>query len=292
MHKGQPSKKQKIIYILGSGRSGTSLLEILLGNHPEIFNCGELNRFPSRNGYPPLKVPNSSDYNFWMKIREKAVSGFDLYNQQKLHKKFEYHVGLVKRLFGIFDRVEYQQYRKFVSTIFEELFKQTDQPIITDSSKYPGRALNLSEFSDFEVKYIYIKRNPMAVVRSFAKKDLEQPSKGWIKANVYYFVVNLLCQIVYRRVQKKHITVKVKYEDLVRDPVDTIGYIEKELGISFHLLKTKIKAENELNVGNLFDGNRIRLKESIKLKTKPVSPTSLTLIDRITKIINLPLYHH
>ena len=41
-----------IIYIIGSGRSGTTLLDILLGNGNNIFSAGELNRFTKRNGIP------------------------------------------------------------------------------------------------------------------------------------------------------------------------------------------------------------------------------------------------
>ena len=51
--KKQHNRMQKIVYIMGAGRSGTTLLDIMLGNNPGIFSAGELNRFPVRDGIPP-----------------------------------------------------------------------------------------------------------------------------------------------------------------------------------------------------------------------------------------------
>ena len=39
---------------MGAGRSGTTLLDILLGNGDGFVSCGELNRFPRHQGHPPL----------------------------------------------------------------------------------------------------------------------------------------------------------------------------------------------------------------------------------------------
>jgi len=281
---------KRIIYILGSGRSGTSLLEIMLGNNSRIFNCGELNRFPARNGYPPVKSPDSTDYKFWLKIREKVVENFDLKHQAHLHKKFEYHFGLIKRFFGLFDPSEYRLYQDFIAKIFNEVYQSTGCPIITDSSKYPSRALSLSETLTFDVSYIYIKRNPVSVVRSFAKKDIEQPSKNWLMANAYYFIVNFLCSIVYRKLAKRHKTMIIKYEELIQNPLQTLMDIEKILDLSFDLLKDKIKNNEEIKVGNLFDGNRIRLKPTILLQSKGSSENK-KLWDLITLLVNYPVYH-
>jgi len=37
--------KKKVLFIVGSGRSGSTLLSFILGSHPECFNLGELDKF-------------------------------------------------------------------------------------------------------------------------------------------------------------------------------------------------------------------------------------------------------
>ena len=44
--------QKKIIFIMGAGRSGTTILDIALGNADGVFSCGELNRYPVRKGIP------------------------------------------------------------------------------------------------------------------------------------------------------------------------------------------------------------------------------------------------
>jgi len=40
--------RPKILYIVGAGRSGSTILDIALGNSPEICSSGELVRLPER----------------------------------------------------------------------------------------------------------------------------------------------------------------------------------------------------------------------------------------------------
>ena len=42
----------KVIYILGAGRSGSTLLDIILGNNGGVLSCGELRKFEELSGRP------------------------------------------------------------------------------------------------------------------------------------------------------------------------------------------------------------------------------------------------
>ena len=50
---------------MGSARSGTTLLDIVLGNAENIFSSGELNRFTRRNGRPPQREDEDPTFIFW-----------------------------------------------------------------------------------------------------------------------------------------------------------------------------------------------------------------------------------
>lgn len=258
-------KKKQVLYIMGAGRSGTTLLDIVLGNQKELFSCGEINRFPIRKGIPPL-LENKSRIEFWRKIKEELVNNFKIQDFNyliKLLDNFEYHFGYIKSLFYK-SKTEYADYTKYLSDFFQIVFDNIDQDIIIDSSKYPGRLFQLSKLS-YNLKIIYLIREPSAVLKSFEKEKIEQPSKHWTFAIIYYFLVNLLCQMTLFFLNKDIKIIKIKYEEFIDKPTLTIRNIADTLELDLNNLIHKLEKNEKLIVGNLFDGNRIRLQEEIQI---------------------------
>jgi hypothetical protein len=279
-----------LIYIIGAGRSGTTLLDIMLGNSHDAINLGEINRFFLRDGFPP-KRENASDVSaYWSSFKHL----FDLNNQKDysylndLFKKHEYHTSLYKSV----TRSSDIEYIKLLKLQYDALHKKTDESILIESSKYPVRALNLSNYLDkekFDIKYIYLKKDPVSVVSSFQKKNLEQPSKGFFNANIYYLVVNTICRISMIFLKKRgHKVAEITYEDLTRNIANTIHEIEKDLDLDLTLLKNKICKGEKLKTGFLFDGNRIRLQESITLRQPKKNVKNIKFY--LTRIINYIIY--
>jgi len=286
-------EKKTIVYIIGAGRSGTTLLDILLGNGSGYTSLGEINRFPKRDGIPPKTSNESDKYNYWLNIRDTVMAEnnqIKLSYIHKLHKKFEYHTGyLFNILIKRFKKHEYRIYTKFLTNLYDEIFKFTKENTIIESSKYPGRACNLSEILPYEVKYIYLQRDPVAVVNAFMKKNIEQPSKSWALANLYYFCVNMLCKRSIRKLGKKHKVITVKYEDLLTQPVSVLTDIEKKLSMDLTTVKEKLVKKEVLKVGYLFDGNRIRTNDVIVFQPSKYNYEK-TFKNKITRYINLSLY--
>jgi len=283
---------QKIIYLIGAGRSGTTLLDIMIGNAEGIESCGELNRYPRRKGVPPMYDKSTKQALFWEYVCTKLDVNQKGFNQvEKINDKFEYHIGFIKRVFKIQNTNILERYQIFQSNLFQSIFDTlpNHKKIIVDSSKYPGRAVMLSNFLPYEIVYVYIKRDPVSVVQSFSKKDVEQPPKGWFAANIYYAVVNTLCFIAVNKLKRKHKVVTVTYEDMVNQPIKMLSEIEKTLDIDLKSVIYKIKSNIPLSVGMLFDGNRIRLKDEIVVQpSKSVKLRSIK--DFIARYIQFFLY--
>jgi hypothetical protein len=282
----------KIIYIIGCGRSGSTILDILLGNGKDILSCGELNRFLRREGIPSYwcHKEKSPTFLFWKRIKSQLLAkfpdGIDFANMHEISRQYEYHSSVIKK--GL-NQKDFNRYREFVLTFYETLFDNIEDSTIVDSSKYPVRALRLSNIVPYEIAFIYLKRDPRGVVHSFSKKGLPLASKSWLSANLYYLVVNLLCQLTIRRLKKKHQVVEIKYEDLVTKPVDTLTIIQNELQIDLEPVIEKVKANEFLSVGPLFEGNIIRMTDKLKLKIRsPVYPK--TFKNFLTRLINLMVY--
>ena len=261
--------KNKVIYIIGSGRSGTTLLDILVGNADNIFSAGELNRYTERNGIP-IDVNCKEAGIFWNEIlnglsKENLLSPI---NYSSLSKKFEHHFALFRSIVN--DKKSWDDYsiyqQKFFTILFQKVNSEFNKNIIIDSSKYPLRGYYLSKILEDRISYIYIKRNPLAVVESFGKKNVEQASKGRLMANLYLFGSNGIATSVIKKICKTHAVSTVFYEDLLKDPISVLNKIETDLNISLENPKKLIIHEQPLKVGYLFDGNRLRLEKEIKLK--------------------------
>ena len=253
-------EKTKILYIIGAGRSGTTLLDILLGNQEGFFSAGELNRFPKRNGIPH-SARGESVASFWMDVKDKI--NFNLSEQKELSDKIEYHKGILLNLF-VSKKLK-RKYQQYNQNLFEIISEKTSARVIIDSSKYPLRAKELSKIFQDKVSIIYIVRNPNDVVSSFQKKDVEQPSKGKFASHLYLLVVNSLCSFILSGLKNKNKIAKIRYNDLVSNPLQVIEYIESQLDIDLITVKTKISSKDDFRVGMLFDGNRLRKKNLIKL---------------------------
>jgi hypothetical protein len=281
----------KIIYIMGCGRSGTTLLSILLGNHSNAFDVGELIDFSRFNGKPNGFDADTYNYKFWANIAKQyfsrnQISSFE--NLMSVSKRVESHKSFFANLFNLMPTKTMGIYKNYINDLYDTISDNIDEEIIVDSSKYPGRALAISKIGNKEFYIIYMVRHPIGVVESFRKSDIAQRSKGFVSANLYYFVINLLCSLVLLKVDKSKF-IKVRYEDLIKDPEFEIKRIQSKFNVDFRKLLRMIKDEEPLKIGCVFNGNRMRLHKNIKIIRKE-NKFDWNLKNAITGFINV-LWH-
>ena len=278
---------------MGAGRSGTTLLDIILGNAGDTISLGEINRFFKRGGVPPKRETTDKKYIFWKQIREDFEKdygkAFEYPGLNKIVHANEYHAAFLKALSGILNKT----YKLILQKQYAVLLRNCSEAILIESSKYPLRAYNLMRQLDreeVEIKFVYLKKDPVSVVQSFRKKNVEQPSKGLLAANIYYFLVNTLCMIVMRLIKAhKFAGVSLKYEDLLSDPLSALTKIENTLGINMQAPKDLIRDGRELKTGFLFDGNRIRLLKTLTLR-KENSSNNTNFDALFTRVFNYIIY--
>lgn len=286
---GRIVAEKTLIYILGAGRSGTTLLDVMLGNALDIFSGGELNRYCITRGVQTGLDQSSQRTQFWREFTEQFSPKYDLKRQEMIHREIEYHTALVKRLVNRMNLDHYREFQTFERDFCDTLFSRIDESTIVDSSKYPGRALALSETLSCRLCLIYIRRDPVRVLKSYTKTDRCLPTKSWGKANCHYLVVNHLCKSVIRRLRKIHSVVEIRYEDLVSRPEATMCDIEKCFGVDLSAVIDKLRRDECFRVGDILSGNTIRLQEQISLQ-RELSTYPRNLRNRLTRIINMTVY--
>lgn len=153
------SDKIKVLFIGGSGRSGSTLLEIMLGQIDGFFPAGEL-MFIWERGLNEDQLcgcgKKFSDCEFWGYVLKEAFGNIvklDSYKIENLGKS-------IRRRF-IFPiktkrtRIRINKYSEIVSKLYESIYKTSGYKIIVDSSKdsaYGFLLNNISNISRFKNK--------------------------------------------------------------------------------------------------------------------------------------------
>ena len=58
--------KKKVVFILGIGRSGSTLLDLMLGSHPQGFSLGEISKLPQLVNQGKRNLAALEESTFWI----------------------------------------------------------------------------------------------------------------------------------------------------------------------------------------------------------------------------------
>src|SRR5437588_293966 len=72
--------RPRVIYVMGAGRSGSTILGVTLGNCENVFYAGELDAWLPRSGEP--QVDDRERERFWRGVRENVDGGSELFGWQ------------------------------------------------------------------------------------------------------------------------------------------------------------------------------------------------------------------
>ncbi|ADI75108.1 sulfotransferase domain-containing protein (plasmid) [Methanohalobium evestigatum Z-7303] len=262
-YKTSNSQKIKVIYILGSGRSGSTLIDIVLGNHPEIESKGELYDIIKKyenNELCSCDTP-SQICPFWIDVinRWKEQTKIDdLAFYENLQKKVESLKGL-SLLLKNKNNSNINDYIFYTQALYHSISTVSGKNIIVDSSKKPSRALAISMMPNVDLCLIHLVRDGRGVTYSGmkeGKKSLRFPL-GWMYNN-------LLSEIVFYTIGSNK--AQIRYEDFVNYPVKTLKLIGEVAGINLSQVSEKLVNKKEIKINHLLAGNRIRNYKTIKLQ--------------------------
>ena len=246
---------------MGAGRSGTTALATFLGNNSKIINLGEMHQFFEHlNEKKECSCGEKLvECDFWKNKISKEFfnSSFD---NRELSENFESHLSIVKHIFKLFGKKEIEKYTSVHSKILENINLNNDKKILLDSSKYIGRALALNNVNHLDLKVIYVVRDVRGVINSFSKKV--QTSKSPLSTIVYYVFINSIVEFVTLLFFRKKI-IKIRYEDLIGNPVHLFDKLERFLNIDLADIKDKIKKEEAFKIGHIIGGNRLKKNKEI-----------------------------
>jgi hypothetical protein len=218
MNQADRGEKIKVLYIAGSGRSGTTILARLLGEIEGYLNVGEAARYfyfaPLRHrGIPCGCGLRVAECPFWKDILPMVPEDLPVVGAKLLRMRRFLTLWLQKG-----GRNVTREERRILDTtasVYREIVKESGCEIVVDSSKHPANALLLSLIPEIELSVVHVVRDPRRVVESWTKKKEYLPAHPTGKVLMWWWSYNILSEMMKSRAANYQL---ILYENFVRDP--------------------------------------------------------------------------
>lgn len=254
--------RPKVIFVMGAGRSGSTILGVTLGNCEGVFYAGELDKWLVRAGVPQLD--DEPRTRFWEGIREQLPDAAELFGGEAQRTLERSSALFAARRHSARRRLR-PRYRRVTEELYRALHRATGDGCIVDTSHYPLRARELQAIDGIELYTVFLHRDPHRVVASFGRRDVVERRFGLLMTNAYLWLTHLLALLVFARQPATH-RLFLRHEDFVADPAAVIGQLLDAVGSS-----SPIPDLTALRTGLPLQGNRLIRSEVIALKSEPAS---------------------
>ncbi len=248
--------RPKVVYVLGAGRSGSTILGVALGNCDGVFFAGELDKWLTESGRPTLDDPERA--RFWGGVREQVKNAEHL---------FGYQTRCLERSSAVFQirawparRRLRSEYRRVSEELYLAIARATGATHIVDSSHYPLRARELQGLAGIDLYLLYLVRDPHSVVASLGRKDVPERSFGTLVSNAYLFLTHLFAVPVFLRHPRAR-RLFLRYEDLRANPERVLGEVLRQLDSN-----ASVPDVGSLRTGVPLHGNRLVAEEVVALE--------------------------
>ena len=293
----------KVLKITGLGRSGSTILDVVLGNHPDVESVGEASNLirngwisrESLRGIPQdrlrrpictcgkrldvlyVDTPDEA-CPFWSSVRREwleRADGESIESYPRLQNDFE-----LKRRWPrlLYERrrpsATFRSYARLTRTFFESIRAVSGKPVIVDSSKSPARALALGTVPGIDLYVVHLVRDGRGVITSLRKtfeKDVQAgimwDHKGrpmW-KTAVRWIVLNLASEWICIQLGPKR-TMRLRYEDFVADPKGALERIGSLIELDLRDVADAASSGEPMQAGHNIGGNRTKKSGTITLR--------------------------
>ncbi|MFH1841350.1 MAG: sulfotransferase [Candidatus Nealsonbacteria bacterium] len=250
--------KIPVIYIVGSGHCGSTLLDLIMGAHSKIMGVGEFENYPVRSSEKEKTIctckKTLADCPFWNEVFKDIPENQDF---TAYRSKIKFLLGLKnfvdKRKF---QKIDIEKYLKLHEKVYGNILACSGKKIVLDSSKDSNRAELLLLSKKLDIILIHLVRNGKAVMWSYKRKygGVFSPLIRWLGNN-------LKIEVLKKRNKNAKI-IFVRYKDLVRNPEKELTRILGKTGLSFEPGMLDFWSVEHHQV----EGNRLRLRGDKEIK--------------------------
>ena len=250
-HAAQPVSARddavRLLFIGGWGRSGSTLVERLLGEMPEIAGGGEITHMWIRAirenercscGEPFTKCP------FWSAVGESAFGGWDNVDVEdviRLKRRVD-RMRFVPRLAlpTVLTRrkADLRRYLALYRGVYSAIAEVSGATVVIDSSKHASLAFALRHDTSVDLRVLHLIRDVRGVAYSWSKSvrrpevttsEALMPQYSMVKSSALWTYHNALFHVLSWVGTP---VLRMRYEQLVDDPAACLADIRAFVGLS------------------------------------------------------------
>jgi hypothetical protein len=222
-----------VLFITGAARSGSTLLDRVIGMHEGFFSSGELTFIWQRsfreNHLCGCGVP-FHECEFWREVSEQAFGVAPAQVDEQAAERLKASVDRKWRIpYMAMPRVPHRPadllaYGELVERLYGAILDVSEARVIVDSSKDPRHGLLLSKLPNIELHVVHLIRDPRGVAFSW-KRVRARPEIHWKPQNMMtkdiwgsasrWTTHNLVAELLSASAASY---CRVRYEDFVANP--------------------------------------------------------------------------
>ena len=221
------AQRPRVLYVIGFGRSGSTVLCIALGRHSAVLNIGEVVAMPSFIAGPNYVPPRAcgclerlEQCPFWSHVAERVPLGVD--TVPPTASGWRHYVPWLPPINSDLERWGMSNAR-----FFSAVLDVSGAAIAVDASKRADRAYWLWASGAVDLIPLWLTRDFRAVMRSERRKR-----RSTIKAALSWWVAQRRAAQLVAKIDARGGTVlRGSYEEMTADPRAFLGRILSELSL-------------------------------------------------------------
>ena len=277
----EPSSEQaperiKVAYIGGLGRSGSTLLDRMLGQLPGFFSAGEIRDLWQRGLVENRLCGCGTAFRecpFWTQVGFEAFGGWDQIDVREVlalsravdrHRKIPFL--LAPSMWPPFRR-RLAEFMAYLDPLYRAIHQVGGTRVIVDSSKAPSTAFVLRRMSSLDLRLVHLIRDSRGVAYSWNKRVIRPDTPGKTVYMHRYQPARIGLRWITRNIQMEALgrlgtpEVRVRYESAVTAPVEEIERVVAMLGedVNSEEFGFISKGRVRLTVNHTVMGNPVRM---------------------------------
>jgi hypothetical protein len=261
-----------VLFISGLGRSGSTLLELLLGDVPGVVAIGEVKHLWERglrdNDLCGCGAP-FHECAFWRAVGERAFGGWERIDPAEAiasARAADRHRQLTAGVWGRSRRGSaLGRYGSMLQRLFDAVRAVSGAALIVDSSKDPPHGFVLRSLREVDVRAVHLVRDSRGVAFSWSKvvarpdaaSGATMARMSAVQSGLMWVDANLLTEALGRLGMP---LVRVRYEDLVANPAAELRRIGALASVRVRELQPPREPGRPQHHG--IGGNPIRFSET------------------------------
>jgi hypothetical protein len=224
----------KVLFIGGWGRSGSTLLDNMLGQLDHFVSVGELRYVWDRGLQENRRCGCGSafrDCTFWQDIFRDAFGGFDRVAAGEMIKvRDRYDHARMVLLRSSMRSSELEPYRFALVKLYRAIAAVSGARVVVDSSKTPSHGRILQGCPELEVHVAHLIRDSRAVAYSWQRKKLTREFAGGymtrfapVRSALLWDAMNAATEMLRTTSPSRYL--RIRYEDLITAPRATLEAI-------------------------------------------------------------------